>query len=113
MNMGHSLFESVLLAWSCSSGEMRNHIAVHGHTDGNTSHPVETLSLFARLPMCANVSMETAHTYFKDGYLYFPIDGIVIRYKIGRHIIHCNLKNTLHIPDDSRNDKNWSKVTGP
>ena len=92
---------------------MRNHIAVHGHTDGNTSHPVETLSLFARIPDGVPPTLDTVHTYFKDGYLYFPIDGIVVRFNIGKHVIHCNLKNTLHIPDKSRNDKNWSKVTGP
>ena len=88
-------------------------MAVHGHTDGNKSHPFETLSLFARLPLDVQNSMETVKMYFKDGYLYFPIDGVVVRYRIGRHIIHCNLKNTLHIPDESRNNKNWSKVTGP
>ena len=60
--IGHSLFEAVLLAWSCSSGEMRNHIAVHGHTDGNTSHPVETLSLFVRIPDGAPPTLDTVHT---------------------------------------------------
>ena len=112
-SMGYSTFHSIMLAWSCSSGEMRNHIAVHGHTDGNTSHPIETLSLFARIPLLSPITIDTVNIYFKDGYLYFPIDGIVLKYKVGRHVIHCNLRNTLHIPDDTRNNKNWSKVTGP
>ena len=95
------------MAWSCSSGEMRNHVAVHGHTDVNTSHPFETLTLFVRLPSSAKPNIETVKTYFKDGYLYLPIHGIVVRYNIGKQIIHCNFKNTFHIPDKSRNDKNW------
>ena len=112
-SIGYTIFQSSLLAWSCSSGEMRNHVAVKGHTDGNTSHPIETLSLFARVPTSAPNTKQTVQTYFKDGYLYFPVDGFVLRFKVGRHIIHCNLRNTFHIPDNSRNSKNWSKVTGP
>jgi hypothetical protein len=113
LNKKYSLFESMLLAWSCRTGEMRNHMSVKAHTDGNSSHSIETLSLFARIPMLSQYTRESINKYFKDGYLYFPIDGLVVKYKVGRHIIHCSLKNTLHLADKSRNDKNWSKVTGP
>ena len=47
--LGHSDFEICLLIWSCSSGEMRNHVATKAHTDGNISHPIGSLTMFARI----------------------------------------------------------------
>jgi hypothetical protein len=113
MELGHGYFESVLLAWSCSSGEMRNHTSVHAHCDGNKHHPIETLTLFARMPPSSKPTNEDKSMYFHDGYLYLPIDGIIIKYKVGIHALHSNLKDTIHVPDHSRETKNWSKVNGP
>ena len=45
----NSLFELMLLAWSCTTGEMRNHEAIKAHRDVNKSHKIETLKLFGRV----------------------------------------------------------------
>ena len=113
IKLDHSPFEAILLDWACSSGEMRNHTAVHAHSDGNVHHPIESLTLFARMPISSQPTRENIKLFFHAGYLYFPINGIIIKYRVGRHAIHCNLKDTLHLPDHSRDDKNWSKVNGP
>ena len=113
MKMGYFLFESSLLVWSSLTGEMRNHESVSAHVDGNTNHEIETLTLFPRIPIN---SIDTSYINpNKDmyGYLYFPLDGLVVKYMCGKHIIHCNLKMTLHLPDKSRNSTNWSKLQGP
>ena len=113
---GHSDFEICLLIWSCSSGEMRNHVATKAHTDGNKSHPIESLTMFARINP-NDINDKYTKAYIKKiisrGYLVFPIEGLVIKFKVGIDIIHSNLKNTLHIADKSRNKINWSKVNGP
>ena len=46
-NLGHTCGESIMLAWATSTGVMYNHSALACHFDGNTAHPVETLSLSA------------------------------------------------------------------
>ena len=43
-------FECVLLEYACGTGEMRNHQALHAHTDTNRSHPVESTMLFGKVP---------------------------------------------------------------
>ena len=111
--LGHSLFESMLLAWSCTTGEMRNHEAIKAHKDGNKSHKIETLTLFGRVWPGEIDSVHNTVKQMKGGALIFPLDGVGVNYRSGRDIIHCNLKNTIHLPDDSRNLFNWSKVHGP
>ena len=113
MNMGYTLLEASLLVWSCSSGEMRNHQAMAAHVDGNKTHQMETLSLFSRESSKALLSNCNLINKDTDGFLYFPIDGLVIRIKCGKNFIHSYLTNTLHIPDLSRNTMNWSRVHGP
>ena len=49
----------------------------------------------------------------QEGYLAFPDYGIVVQMNYGRDIVHCSLKNTLHVPNRSRDTLNWSKVHGP
>ena len=49
-NLGFCYFDAFLLAWGVSTGAMHNHEALCAHTDANKSHPVETLTLYPRLP---------------------------------------------------------------
>ena len=112
-NMGYSFFESALLVWSSLSGEMRNHQSVSAHCDGNTSHEIETLTLFPRIAINSQTKTYSCPNRDMFGYLYFPLDALVLKYLCAKHIIHCNLKLTLHLPDSSRDDTNWSKLQGP
>ena len=86
-----------------TTGEMRNHEAVRCHVDKNSSsHKFEVYMLFHRsgIPI-------------KDGYLYLPLDNIVIKIKCDQHLMVCNLNSTYHVADESRNTNNYSKVHGP
>lgn len=113
ITMGYSITESALLVWSSLSGEMRNHQSVSAHCDGNTNHEIETLALFPRIPVNCDKKVYMSDDKDMFGYLYFPLDAFVIKYLCGHHIIHCNLKLTLHLPDSSRDDMNWSQLQGP
>ena len=104
--------ESILLSWACTTGEMRNHMAVCAHYDGNKSHPVESMTLFGRMAtnvQCNNNSCDNQ----EDGYLIFPIDGITLKIRCGYDVVHCGLKQTVHLADNTRNSCNWSMVHGP
>ena len=112
-NLGISGLDSKLLSWACTTGEMRNHQAVKAHLDGNKSHPVETMTIFGRLPtnlseMNVNMLKQVDH-----GYLLLPLEGVTLKIKCGFDIVHCSLKKTLHLADNSRNTCNWSRVHGP
>ena len=111
-NLGHTCGESIMLAWAASTGVMYNHSALACHFDGNTAHPVETLSLFAR--RCKNKE-KTKHSIENSvpGYLLFPAIGLNLKMMPGRDIVHCGLKSTYHIPDNTRNSHNWTVVHGP
>ena len=113
MKRGYSKFHASLLVWSTTTGEMRNHQSTAAHIDGNISHEIESLSLYSRESNNTSISKSNLVTCNTDGYLFFPIDGLVIRYKCGVHLIHCNLKNTIHLSDNTRNKINWSRVHGP
>ena len=112
MNLNYK-FESKLLSWSCGTGEMRNHQSVKAHFDGNKSHPVESMTLYGRVPInLKNMKTDIVNT-MQDGYLILPLEGLTIKMKCGTTIIHCSLKNTIHLADNSRNTCNWSRVHGP
>ena len=49
ISQGKSKLESKILSWACSTGEMRNHMSVRAHCNGNKCHPVETMTLFGRV----------------------------------------------------------------
>ena len=113
VRLGNSDFEAKLLAWTCSTGEMRNHQAVNAHYDGNKSHPVESYTLFGRLSInLRNMSIGLLNE-LEDGYLVLPLEGITLKVKCGYDIMHCCLTHTLHLADNTRNSCNWSKVHGP
>ena len=109
---GHSHFEAFLLAWGVSSGSMHNHEALCAHTDANKSHPVETLTLYPRLPDTDAIH-KTQKSDLSPGYLIFPLYGFTIQMVCGYSVLHCSLSSTVHLPDRSRSMCNWSKVHGP
>ena len=113
VRIGKSELQAKLLSWACTTGEMRNHQAVNAHYDGNKSHPVETYSLFGRLSV--NLRNMSVHLLddLEDGYLILPLDCITLKLECGYDIMHCSLKDTLHLADSTRNSCNWSKVHGP
>ena len=111
--VGRTPLESKLLSWACSTGEMRNHESVKTHFDGNKSHPVETMSLFGRVSINAKNLSKNSVKDMEDGYLLLPLEGVTIKIQCGYDLIHCSLKSTLHLADNSRNTCNWSRVHGP
>lgn len=42
-------FDCVLLEYVCGTSKMRNHQPLHAHTDGNKSHPVESMIIFGKV----------------------------------------------------------------
>ena len=110
---GRTPMESKLLSWACSTGEMRNHQAVKTHFDGNKSHPVETMSLFGRIPVNSRQLTVDHVKSMECGYPLLPLEGVTIQIQCGYDLLHCSLKSTLHLADNTRNTCNWSKVHGP
>ena len=113
ISIGKTKLQSRLLSWACSTGEMRNHQAVSTHYDGNKSHPVETMSLFGRIPLNINQLKVDYVNTMKAGYLILPMEGVTVEINCGRELIHCSLKSTIHLADNTRNTCNWLKVHGP
>ena len=111
-SQGHSKYESMLLVWSSTTGEMRNHQSLAAHVDGNKSHCMESLSLFPRLTKQLRKEQEVEFDMV-DGFVLCPLDGTIIKYLCGKQLLHCSLSNTLHLSDSSRNRLNWSRVHGP
>ena len=109
-------FERLLLHQACTTGEMRNHQALHAHVDGNKSHFLESLALFGRInveDVYKEAKLSDVVQNMTGGYLYLPLEGIVLSMTCCTMSVHCKLKKTIHIPDLSRNTHNWSKVHGP
>jgi hypothetical protein len=106
--------ESNLLAYACGTGEMTNFSALGAHCDSNKSHEVETLAYNLRVHPGTELS-NTIQPINKNhcAYLLCCYTGIMIEVQIGKHIIHCNLKNIMHCPDESRNHSNYSRAAGP
>ncbi|GFH48071.1 predicted protein [Chaetoceros tenuissimus] len=106
--------EKILLEYACSTGEMSNYNALPAHTDGNTSHEVETLCYNGRV--AANADNENADAIVKNwlpAFLYCCNAGVLFKIKMGKHIMHCNLTRIMHVADKSRNDANYSRASGP
>ena len=111
-----SRFDMLLLHQVCTTGEMRNHQALHAHVDGNKSHFMESLALFGRInveDIYREEELSNVVNNMTAGYLYLPLCGIVLSLPCCTVSVHCRLKKTVHIPDLSRNIHNWSKVHGP
>jgi len=105
---------NAIIAYACTTGEMRNYSALAAHVDGNKSHEVETLAYNGRV---FPAEVRENHSLIVDdfclAYLFCCYAGVIISVNVGRQIIHCNLKSILHVPDSSRNVTNYSRVYGP
>ena len=112
IDLNYNHFEAFLLAWGVSTGAMHNHAALCAHTDTNKSHPVETLTLYPRLPDSIDI-YRTSKADLIPGYLTFPLYGFNVKLECGYSALHCSLRDTVHLPDHSRSMSNWSKVHGP
>ena len=74
-----------------STGAMHNHEALCAHTDANKSLPVETLTLYPRLPDTDEIYKKTKSD-LTPGYLIFPLYGFNIEMECGYSILHCSLR---------------------
>ena len=108
-----SMAQMVLLEWACGTGEMRNHMALACHEDSNKSHPLESYTLFGRVADNDNRDATSIRMEMVDGYLILVHVGVFVRVRCGLDAVHCNLRNTMHVADWSRNVHNWSWVHGP
>ena len=114
---GLDTLESQLCIWASQTGEMRNHEALGAHEDANNCSDIETLSIFRRMTSYnadkKNKNVKSKVTPSDSGVLFLPILGIGIKIEANKGIVHGCLKNTLHVPDPSRNHTNFSRVQGP
>jgi hypothetical protein len=108
-----SCWEAILLEWACKTGEMRNHEACRTHQDGNKSHFMETMWLGGKSDSKAATSSTAQVKAMTNGKLVLPIQGVVFDIRCGRDFLHMGLKVTMHVPDETRDHLNWSRVHGP
>lgn len=108
-----TLFDMVLLEWSCCTGEMRNHMAIAAHEDGNKSHYVETEMVFPKIPCNDKRTSSSIVLESNPGLVAFPFQGFSIKLRCGKDVAHLQLRNTMHLPDNTRDTSNWSWVHGP
>lgn len=106
-------FECVLLEYACSTGEMRNHQALHAHTDRNRSHPVESMMLFGKVPEEDDRQSTTIVQAMTNGMLIQPYERLVWELRCGYDVLHSRFSATYHLSDHSRGISNWSYVHGP
>ena len=108
LQRGRSVLASSFLVLASTTGAMNNHFATTVHKDGNTSHPVETLGYYARVPEDAMEILDPAFAY-----LFFPDARLTVSVTPCSHIINCSLTNIRHVADFSRNMTNWCCAYGP
>ena len=106
-------FDCILLEYGCGTGEMRNHQPLCAHTDSNTSHPVESMMLFGKVPEGDIRESTTIVNSMRNGMLIQPFERIVWELRCGRDVLHSRFSITYHLSDLSRGDSNWSYVHGP
>ena len=109
-----TLFDMILLEWACRTGEMRNHQGVSTHKDGNSSHPVESMTLFGKVEdNDVRSSTEIVNNSMVDGFVILPYHRFAWKMRCGRDVLHSSFKKTYHLPDPTRGWFNWSWVHGP
>lgn len=115
-----------LCRYMCTFGRTNNFQALAAHKDGNGVSKMETVTVNGRINEVdleqaslqlkdtnpSNDYYEFIRNNMKDGYLFLPVDGIVLRMRGGADIMNCNLDNTIHVPDLTRNTVNFSIVEG-
>ena len=108
-----SIWETVLLEWASSTGEMRNYQPIAAHTDTNKSHPLESYTLFGKVPSNDVRSSNDIVGALTPGILSLPLLGIAFLVRCNLDVLHLQLRDTIHLSDDSRGRDNWSWVHGP
>ena len=91
-----------LICWMCMTEEQRYHEALACHADMECSNPYEVYSLFSRHKVECG-----------DGMLYFPLHNMILRIRSNAEMMVLNFSKTLHVPDQSRNKENFSRVHLP
>lgn len=102
-----SLWDVVLLEWSCLFGEDLTHQATTCHVDGKGP---ETYSLFGKIADNETSSDKELVDEMTPGLLVFPRQGMFVRVRCGRDSITMSLKRTLHLGDSTRGRRNFSSI---
>jgi hypothetical protein len=105
--------DCILLQYACRVGEMRNHIALAAHKDGNRCHAVKTMMLFGKIPGNAKGGVTKLAESLESGRLYLPFEMMALELRCGIDVLHCSFVNTYHVPDAMRGMNNFSFVHGP
>jgi len=109
-----SLLDIVCLEYAATTGEMKNYEPVAAHQDGNSSHYLESMTIFAKLPMPRQgQSCTSLVSQMVPGILAVPMHGFAFKITCGRDVLHSRLTGTVHVADYTRNDRNFSWVHGP
>ena len=67
----------------------------------------------ARATVAATDAASNSVTRMVPGKLILLFEGVGIQMACGHDIIHCNLRRTLHLADETRDSVNWTRVHGP
>ena len=108
-----STWEALLLEWASGTGEMKNYEALGAHVDKNKAHPLESYTVFGRVGNSSKRTTEETIRNMRPGLLALPHQGIYLKTQCGVDVWHLQLRHTVHIADDSRDQDNWSWVHGP
>ena len=84
-----------------------------GHTDPSSAEVYETMGLQGKLTL-SNYAQEASEVG-RDiesyvGQLMLPFQNHAYQLRPGRDILHIQLTETVHVPDDSRGQTNYSMV---
>ena len=115
LELKHSVHEAIILSYMTHTGEMINFSALAAHKDGNTSHPVETLTYTGRVSTVLDKERtdEDIVDLMEKAQLLLCEVGVIVECDVPHDIMHCSLKNTTHAADQNRNYTNFSRVYGP
>ena len=98
--------DCVLLEYACGTGEMRNHQALFALTHKNTSHPVESMMIFGKVPEGEERESTTIVNTMINGLLIQPFERLVWELQCGRDVLHSRFSVTYHLSDHSRGSFN-------
>jgi hypothetical protein len=106
-------YKRILLEYACGTGEFRNHFNLGCHADTNKSHPTESMMVFGKVFCNTGDTAYDTISNMKDAKLFLPHEGIVLKLRCGRDVLHCRFAKTYHAPDAMRGINNHSWVHGP
>ena len=106
-----------------------NYSSLCSHVDGNRGSKIEVLGLLGKLDLDSKyldadngmvdylapfkkasrtVGESKIINEMKSGYLFLPMDGLVIKLIPGKMLLYCNFDATIHTPDEERGIYNFS-----